>query len=107
VQVEQRPQLVLGRLLHRPDLGPAGVVDEHVDAAEAVERGADRGVDLVWAGDVERDGEQAVGGVEVERLGAPGGGDDVVAAGERGRRDVAPEARRAAGDEPGLHGAQR
>jgi DNA-binding FadR family transcriptional regulator len=51
----------------------AGVVDEHVHAAEALTGGRDGGVDLLSAADVERDGEHAIGRGRdevVERLGA-------------------------------------
>jgi hypothetical protein len=90
-------------LLDRADGAVAGVVDEHVEAAEAVERRGHRGGDLPAVGHVERHGMDAVGrgGDEVgERPGAPRRGDDAVAAGERGLHELAAEAGVAAGDEP-------
>ena len=69
VQLEQRPQLLVGGLLHGADLSAAGVVDEHVNPAESLDGGGHGGLTLFRGGDVER---QRVGAVWqiAERLGA-------------------------------------
>ena len=61
-----------GGLLEQSELAVAGVVDEHVDAAEAGDGGLDAGVGLLLVGDVERQGEKilrrADGGLDGLRL---------------------------------------
>ncbi len=82
-RVHERAQLAGVDLLDRADRAVAGVVDEHVDAAEALERGATAAA--TWASSVTSSAqrEHAVGraGDElVERLRAARRGDDAVAA---------------------------
>ena len=91
-------------LLHRPDRGRAGVVDEHVDAVEPCRCGRDRGVGLRAVGHVERDGQRAFrrGGDQiVKRLGLTCGGDDAITVRQRRFGERTAEPRRAAGDHPG------
>jgi hypothetical protein len=72
VQVEEKAQLVVGGLLDRPDLGAAGVVDQHVDAPEALERGGHRGLALGGIGDVQRPDEgPLVAGEVLQAVDAP------------------------------------
>ena len=68
VQLEQRPELAVGRFLHGADLSAAGIVDEHVNAAKSLERLGDGRLALVRDRDVERQRVHAVRQV-VERLG--------------------------------------
>ena len=65
MQLEQEAQLVVGGLLDRADLGAAGVVDEHVDAPEALDRSCDRRLAVVRVGDVEPRHQRAVVAGEV------------------------------------------
>jgi hypothetical protein len=96
---------LLGRqLLEEARVEAGGVVDEHVDAAEAVDRGPDGGLSVLRAGHVELDGEQVVGLAHGTRDGiaVATGGHDVVAGGQRGLRKVDAHATAGAGDEPRL-----
>jgi hypothetical protein len=61
VQIEQRAQLAVRGLLDGADLGAAGVVDQDVDPAVALQDGGDCGVDRGTVGDVERDGVDQAG----------------------------------------------
>ena len=47
------PEVVGGDLLEEPGVEAAGVVDQHVDASEPLDRGGDRGVGVRGVGDVE------------------------------------------------------
>ena len=89
-------------VLDRGEVGVAGVVDDDVEAAEALAPGGDRGLGGGRVGDVEGEGEDpvGVGGDEVvERLGVAGGGDELVAGVEHGLGDRAAEAAAGAGEE--------
>jgi hypothetical protein len=91
VQLEQRPQLVFGRLLDRTYLRPAGVVDQDVDPTEFLDRLIDGAETLLWVGDVKRNRVHTVVCGEVAQLARiPGGRDDTIAANRappRRRRD--------------------
>nr|WP_276602935.1 hypothetical protein [Nannocystis pusilla] len=98
----------LGRAggLEQPEQAEAGVVDEGVEAAEAVEAGGDGGVDAGRVLHVEVGDEDAG---EVAQLGLAGGrahaGDDVPAGAGEAVDGGAAEAGRGAGDEDGAsHG---
>ena len=85
----------------------AGVVDQDVDAAEALLGLLYGRADLLGVGDVEGGGEYALG----RRLGQVGdfgriarGDDGVVAGADHSFGEGATESGRAAGDEPGGHG---
>ena len=87
----------------------AGVVDQDVDRAEALLAGPNGLGHLAGVGDVERDGEGGVGvgvGEVLDGAGVAGGEDGVVAGVEHGPGQVAAEAGRAAGDQPGGHACQ-
>ena len=108
------PVHLLGReLLEEARVEAGGVVDEHVDAAEAVDSGLDRRLGVLRAGDVELDDEQVVRVADGlgDGVGVAAGGHDVVAGGERGLGDVEAHSAAGAGDEPGLllggHGVQQ
>jgi AraC-like DNA-binding protein len=60
VRVEGTRDLGGGQLLEEARLERARIVHEHVDAAEPLRRGLHRGLGLLRARDVERDGEQVV-----------------------------------------------
>ena len=106
VGVEQRPHLGVVALLDRGQVAVAGVVDQHVDPAERLVGRGDGGGDLGAVGDVERDGD-ARGRRSRRRSPAPprcaGRSPPPVAGLERGAGDLAPDAGRAAGDEPAGH----
>ena len=83
------------------------VVDEHVDAVEALECRLDGGLCVLAAGDVELGDEQVVR--VAERLGdgdgVAAGGHDVVAGGQGRAGELDAHAAAGAGNEPGLcHG---
>jgi hypothetical protein len=105
---EAHPQLaldLLGRqLLEEPRLEAGGVVDQHVDAAEAVNGRLNRRLGVLPAGHVERDDEQRVGLAEGLCHGGrvAAGGHHVVAGGQRGLGELDAHAAAGAGDEPGL-----
>ena len=108
------PVHLLGReLLEEARVEAGGVVDEHVDAAEALDSGLDRRLGVLRAGDVEPDDEQVVRVADGlgDGVGVAAGGHDVVAGGERGLGDVDAHSAAGAGDEPGLllggHGVQQ
>ena len=52
------PNLLRRQLLEVAGVEAGGVVDEHVDATEAVDGGANRGLGVGGAGDVERYSQQ-------------------------------------------------
>ena len=54
-------ELVDVDLLHRADRSIAGIVDEHVDAPEPVDRRPDRRADVLWFCHVETHGDHTVG----------------------------------------------
>jgi hypothetical protein len=99
VELEQRPQLLVGGLLHGPDLGSAGIVDEHVKAAEPLERLGHGRLTLIRDRDIER---QRVSTVRqaAERVGAARTGGDRVTSVEGGLDDRAAEAARGARHQP-------
>jgi hypothetical protein len=99
VQLEQRPQLRVGGLLHGADLSAAGVVDEHVNPAESLDSGGHGGLTLFRGGDVERKRVGAVWQI-AERFGAARAGDDRVTAGEGSLDDRPTEAARGARNQP-------
>jgi hypothetical protein len=87
-------------------VGP-GVVDEHVDGAEAIDGRRDRRLGVLPARDVELHDQQVVGvpdgrchGVRVAA-----GRNDVVACGQRRFGEVDAHAAAGTGDEPGLLGS--
>src|SRR5439155_24307795 len=90
-----------------------GVVDEHVDAAEAVDGRRDRRVRVLPVGDVELDDEEVIGLTErrCDGVRVAAGGNDVVAGGERRLGEVDAHATSGASDQPdllvGSHGLQR
>ena len=103
MQGEQGTQLGVRGLLDGADLGPAGVVDEHVDPAVLLHRRVDGRLRRRAVGDVERDGvdQGGVGRDElVEGLGPADGGDHRVARLHGGLRDRPAEAAARAGHEP-------
>jgi hypothetical protein len=100
VEVEERAQLLVGRLLDG-DLRAAGVVHEHVDATEAVERDCHGGLAVRWVGHVEANRVDALGFAELGKpVGAPRRRHDGVAALQCRFRDGAAEAARRSCDEP-------
>src|SRR5205823_2246117 len=104
--------LLRRQLLEEPGVEAGGIVDQHVDAAEAVDGRLDRGLGVLRAGDVELDDEQIVRVADCLRdgVGIAAGGHDVVAGGQRGLGEVDAHAASGAGDEPGLlegHGCQQ
>jgi hypothetical protein len=82
-----------------------GVVDQDVDAAEAVDGGLRGGLGVLGAGDVEPGGQQVVlwpaQGL-LDLVGAAAGGDDLVAGGEGLAGDVGAQAASGTGDENDL-----
>lgn len=84
VDVEDPADLFVGALLHGGEVADAGVVDDHVDAAEVVLGSRDGFLDLRGVGDVEGQGERlVVSGDEVlDLIDVPGGDDGLVAGGE-------------------------
>ena len=93
VHLEQRPQLVVGRLLDRPHLRAAGVVHEDVDPAEVLDRVIDRADPLVRVGDVQTHRVHPVIGGEIAQLARiPRGRDDAIAAVQSGLGQSAAEA---------------
>ena len=107
VGVEELADGVVLALLDGGAVAVAGVVDQHVDAAEPLLGG--RTAAVTWASSVTSSGRaSAVSGwasARSDRRGVAGGDDDVVAAREDGLGEGAAEAGRAAGDEPGGHGS--
>ena len=102
VGVDLGAEVVGVDVLDRGEVRVAGVVDDDVDAAEALAAGGDRGLRGGGVGDVEGEGEDlvGVGGDEVvELLGPAGGGDELVAGVEDGLGDRAAEAAARAGEE--------
>jgi hypothetical protein len=96
---------LLGRqLLEVAGVEAGGVVDQHVDAAEALDRRPDRHLGIVRARDVELGDEQVVRGAERrgDGVGVAAAGDDVVAGAQRGLGEVDAHPASGAGDEPGL-----
>ncbi len=91
-------------LLEEPGVEVAGVVDQHVEAAEPVDRRLDGRLGIGGVGDVELHGQQVI--VRSDRrpdpLGVASGGDHSVAGGQRGLGDVDTHATASAGNEPNL-----
>ena len=88
--------VVVGELSELADVGAAGVVDEAVDAAEALDRRGDEPVGRAALGQVGGDVELARSFV------APSRRHDVRAFAREARRDLEPDAGRRAGDETDL-----
>ena len=95
-------EIIGGELLEEPGVEVAGVVDEDVDAAEALDGGGDRRHGVFGTGDVELDDEQVVGVAErlAHGVGVAAGRDDGVAGGERRLHDVDAHATAGTGHEP-------
>ena len=106
MRLEQSADVGVVAFLDGGAVAVAGVVDQHVDAAEPLVGLLHGGGDLLGIGDVERDGEHPVGR-GVSQVGDPrgvaGGDDGVVAGADDGFGEGAAEPGRAAGDEPGGH----
>ena len=88
----------------RPDQSVAGVVDHHIQGAEALDGGIEGGVDLVFVGDVQSERERLLRDDGRERLDGgdiPSGQHHSVACLEGCLGDGATEPGRTAGDEPG------
>src|SRR6266545_4442669 len=101
----QLPLDLLGRqLLEVAGIEVGGVVDQHVDAAEALDGGLHHCLGVGTAGDVELDDQQVVRLADGIRhgVGVAAGGDDGVAGGEGRLRDLDAHAAAGAGDEPNL-----
>jgi len=106
VCLEQSADVGVVAFLYRGAVTVAGVVDQHVDAAEPIVGLLHSGGDLFGIGDVEPDGEHPVGhGVSQvgDARGIACGDDGVVAGADDGFGQGAAEPGRAAGDEPGGH----
>jgi hypothetical protein len=96
---------LLGRqLLEVARVEVGGVVDQHVDAAEAVNGRRDRRLGVVRAGDVELDDQEVVGLADRlgDGVGIAAGCDDRMAGGQRGLGEVDAHVTPGAGDEPRL-----
>ncbi len=107
VGVHDRPQFGVWGLLDRPQHREAGIVDQHVDAAEPGDGGGHRGLGVVGLVYVEADGQHPFGGQGrefVQLVGASSGGHHVVTPGQGVLGEGAAEAGGGAGDEPGLGG---
>jgi hypothetical protein len=91
-----------GGLFEQTELAVAGVVHEHVDAAEAREGRLDALPGLLFVGDVEGQREEIVGGAEggFDGFGLSCGGDDEVVGGECCLDGFGADAAVGAGDEP-------
>ena len=86
----QRRELTDVHLLYGADRSVARTVDEDVDAAEPLECHGDAGRDFLRACHVQTDGRHSIRGFAyecVQRLGVPGGGDDLIADGQSGTGD--------------------
>jgi hypothetical protein len=75
-----------------PDVRVGGVVEQHVDPAEPIDRGLHRGARAVRVGDVELDDQQVVSPTEriSDDLRIAPGGDDRVAGGQRSLGEIRP-----------------
>jgi hypothetical protein len=96
---------LLGRqLLEETRLEAGSVVDQHVDAAEALDRGLHGRLGVLRAGHVELDNAQIVGLADGlrHRVGVAAGGHDVVARRQRSLGELDAHATAGARDEPGL-----
>jgi len=102
VRRQRALDLLRGQLLEEAGIEVAGVVDQHVDAAEAVDRGLHRRLRRHQARDVKLDDEQVVGLADGlgHGFGVAAARDDCVAGAERGLRDVDTHAAAGASDEP-------
>jgi hypothetical protein len=96
--------LLGGRLLEVAGVEVGGVVDQHVDAAEALDGRLDRRLGVLWAGDVELDHQQVVRLAErsPDGVGVPAGGDDGLAGGGGSLGNIEAHAAAGAGNEPHL-----
>lgn len=106
VHVEQLSDLGVLTLFHRGQVAVSGVVDQHIDSAEAPVGRRHRGRDLAGVGHVERDGQRPVAelvGEVLHRLGAPRRHHHAVAGFQCGAGDFASEAGGASRDQPASH----
>jgi hypothetical protein len=109
IRLEGRAGLGVADLLHRAEQPVAGVVDQHVQTAGRLDRGAQRGL-RVRRGDVQDERRDPgpggpLGGEPAEQLGSAAHRDDVRAAVEGPVGDETPEPGRGAGDQPSFrHG---
>lgn len=105
LHVEHEAHVGVGGLLDGAEESVAGVVDDDVEAAEAVDGLGDGLLDRGRVDEVDLERQQAgrVGAVEggEQALGRPGRGRDAVAAPQQGGDEGEAEAARGAGDEPG------
>jgi hypothetical protein len=96
-------EVVVGGLLDGRDVGVAGVVHDHIEGSERVDRHLDSRARGRGVGDVERDRADAIAVLPheiVELLWAAGSRDHLVPAVERGLGELPPQATGATGDEP-------
>jgi hypothetical protein len=104
VGVDHPSDLLVGGFLDGGEDAVAGVVDDHVDRVERREGVGHDPVHLLDVGDVEPGDPQAVavlGAQIVQRLGSAQCRGDAVAADQQAFGQLASEAGRGAGDEPG------
>ena len=99
--------LCRGQLLEVAAVEVRGVVDQHIDASEPLDRRLNGGLGLGRDGDVQPHDQQVVGVARLadgrpNRVGGAAGGDDLVSGGERGLGEVDAHAAAGAGDEPHL-----
>ena len=105
VGLDLRPEVLGGDLLEEPGVEVAGVVDQHVDAAEPFDGGLHGRLGVGGVGDVELDDQQVVVPRRrpgLTRVGVAAGGHDRVAGGEGGPGDVDAHAAAGTGDQPDL-----
>ncbi len=98
-----RPEVGVGGLLDRGAVRVAGVVRDHVEAAELVESGPYGGPTRGCVGDVQSDRADLIAVLVdqvVELIGFAGGGDDPVAGGQDRFGEGAAEAAGTACDQP-------
>ena len=101
-------EVLHGRVLDRGEVPIAGVVDQHIEAAEDVNGQLDGRNRRTLIGDVQRDGAHVVA-VTLDQVGEllwiAGGGDQLVASGEYGLGDRPTQPPSASRDQPDLcHG---
>jgi hypothetical protein len=98
------PEVLGADLLEEPGVEVAGVVDQHIDPAEALHCGRDGRLGVGGVGDVELDDQEVVVGAEgsADPLGVAAGGDHGVTGGQGGLDDLDAHAAAGTGDEPNL-----
>ena len=109
IDVEHSPHLFVFALFNRREIADAGIVHEHVNAAEFFLSRLHRGVDLILLGDVEFQHQRFAQRREVFHVRRIAGGDHcAVTEFQNLRGKLASEAGRATGDKPdGFFGAPR